>query len=65
MRLAAVIGVVLLFAVAYTALTPDPVGRVVYRCSDFQTRAEAERMLHEGHYNLDRDNDGTPCEALP
>ncbi len=37
-----------------------------YDCADFSTQAEAEQYLLPGDpYNLDGDDDGVACEALP
>ncbi len=39
-----------------------------YNCSDFSTRAEAQRILDadpSDPYKLDRDHDGEACESLP
>jgi hypothetical protein len=34
-------------------------------CADFATQAAARAALAAGYDNLDRDNDGIPCESLP
>lgn len=39
-----------------------------YNCSDFETQAEAQRILDStpgDPYQLDRNSDGVACESLP
>lgn len=39
-----------------------------YDCSDFHSREEAEKLFRQNRediFQLDRDNDGIPCESLP
>jgi hypothetical protein len=48
------------------AARPNSARAVDYDCSDFATQAQAQSYLLPGDpYNLDGDNDGIACEALP
>ena len=45
---------------------PQPPAGGDYDCSDFATRAQAQRQLLPGEpYRLDSDGDGVACEELP
>jgi outer membrane biosynthesis protein TonB len=51
--------------IAPAAANFDTNGDGKVTCADFKTKAEATVALKAGYTNLDRNNDGVPCESLP